>query len=84
MAEDPEEDAFAARLGSGRRADAAEDLGGVVAQAELEEAVAELLAIAGAADPDAFLLEDLGARRCVDVSSSRSQRGTGLSPCSSS
>ena len=45
-----------------RLAERPQDLTGVVAQAELEQAVAELLAVGAAADADPLDLEDLGHR----------------------
>jgi hypothetical protein len=44
VAEDAQEDPFAARLIAGRLAEISKYLGGVVAQAKLEQTVAELLA----------------------------------------
>lgn len=45
-----------------RLADRPQDLCGVVSQPELEEAIAELLAVRAAAHADALLLEDLRHR----------------------
>jgi hypothetical protein len=59
VAEHAQQDAFPLRLVAGGLAEPAQDLAGVVAQPELEQAVAELLAVRPAAYADAIDLEDL-------------------------
>lgn len=62
MAEDAQQDSLVSRFVARRLAERPQDLAGIVAQAELEEAVAELLAVGTAADTNPLGLEDLGHR----------------------
>ncbi|MGK2936917.1 MAG: hypothetical protein ACSLFR_03795 [Solirubrobacteraceae bacterium] len=76
------------RLVPRRLAERPQDLAGVVAQPELEEALAELLAVRARQMPmpsTSRISRNATpiARRCVGMRSSRSQRRTGCSPSAS-
>lgn len=60
VAEDAQQDPLVPWFVARRFAERPQDLAGIMAQAELEEAVAELLAVGAAADSDPVDLEDLG------------------------
>lgn len=62
VAEHAQQDALAAGLVARRLAKRAQDLASVVSQAELEQVLAELLAVAATADADALDLEDVAQR----------------------
>lgn len=70
VAEDAQQDALTSRLLAGGLAERAEDLGRVVSQPELEQSLAELLAVGASTDRDPLGLENLRHRH-ADRSSLR-------------